>query len=369
MSHGLSPYAPLFHPRSRETSPQRNTRRSIITVPNPPNDLSQAIQADHAQVHPHPPHHNRQNDQLQNDEAEISAAADHNESNQHEPDVNVIQPPSSPPMHRDHVFPATAVRHRTTNIGLDNPEAEFQKTALDSCRSTIIQQQSEIKRLSESLDIRNKRIMQLESQIGIAASYMSSRDSNTAKTQVNTDSAKTYPNNNVNNDSFALISSKLSELVEKVNKTQQGIVIYNTSCTPNKSSTTCVNKCTQTDTDASAKTENMNNPAQVEDVEIVMEYEATKGPDLLCTICNKTLETAAALRDHIESSHNTDCDFCTAKVSSVQQLQEHITEKHGTSFLQCPKCIFRTQLRSQLNEHLRTCHKELSASAGGSQGL
>ena len=56
-------------------------------------------------------------------------------------------------------FPAST-RQRGSNIAILDPELEFQKAALDSCRSTIIQQEAEIKKLSEGIDIRNKKIMQ-----------------------------------------------------------------------------------------------------------------------------------------------------------------------------------------------------------------
>ena len=42
-----------------------------------------------------------------------------------------------------------------------------------------MQQETEIRRLKESLDIRNKRIMQLDGQVGIATSYISNRNDST----------------------------------------------------------------------------------------------------------------------------------------------------------------------------------------------
>ena len=72
-------------------------------------------------------------------------------------------------------FPATSSRQRSSNITNCDPELEFQKTALSACRSTISQQEAELKRLAESLDIRNKRIMQLEAQVGHASEFISAR--------------------------------------------------------------------------------------------------------------------------------------------------------------------------------------------------
>ena len=100
------------------------------------------------------------------------------------------QPPSLPPQHQAQgaggqavqqdgqvlpKFPSTSSRQRSSNVNLTDPELEFLKTALSSCRSNISQQEAEIKRLHESIDIRNKRIAQLEIQIGHASDYVSAR--------------------------------------------------------------------------------------------------------------------------------------------------------------------------------------------------
>ena len=63
-------------------------------------------------------------------------------------------------------------------VTANDPEKEFLKTSLDACRSTLLQQETEIKKLKESLDIRNKRIMQLEEQIDFSATLISDRPSN-----------------------------------------------------------------------------------------------------------------------------------------------------------------------------------------------
>lgn len=56
-----------------------------------------------------------------------------------------------------------------------DPEIEFLNTAVSSCRSTIVQQEAELKKLKESLNVRNKRVIQLESQIVEATSHIASR--------------------------------------------------------------------------------------------------------------------------------------------------------------------------------------------------
>ena len=351
VSPDLSPHAQIFLPRSQDPPPLRSIRRSIITVPGQSNEFSQATQtSSQALVLPQDPHQIQQDGQPHN-ALEVSDDVSAN----NEPDVINIQPPSSPPVHRAHVFPTAAMRHRTTNINLDNPEAEFQKTALDSCRSTIIQQQSEIKRLGESLDIRNKRIMQLESQIGVAASYMSNRDSNTstARMEANTDKDKSLIN--ILNDHLALIINKFDVLIDKVCTKQPGVNIYNTTSTSNKPNNSSTCKSTQTVTDnADTATEKGDEVAHLEDNEKRMVDEVNIGEEsVLCTKRNQSIS----------------CDYCEEKLLSAQKLQEHISQKHATSFLQCPKCLFRTQLRTKLNDHLRNCHIEPPPSQSSLQSL
>ena len=65
-----------------------------------------------------------------------------------------------------------------------DPDTEFYKSSLDACKSTIIQQESEIRKLRETLDIRNKRIVQLESQMGTAAINNASRPTEITTTDV-----------------------------------------------------------------------------------------------------------------------------------------------------------------------------------------
>ena len=88
---------------------------------------------------------------------------------------------------------------------MNNPEHEFLNTALTACRSTISQQETEIKRLKESLDIRNKRITQLEQQIGHASKLFSARTPGTDTS-----------------DSMAAVCDKLDYLTEKLSSVPAG---------------------------------------------------------------------------------------------------------------------------------------------------
>ena len=73
-------------------------------------------------------------------------------------------------------YPSTNTRQRSSNVNVSNPELEFQRTALNALRSTVSQQEAEIKRLNECMDIRNKRIVQLESQVGHASDLLADRN-------------------------------------------------------------------------------------------------------------------------------------------------------------------------------------------------
>ena len=99
-------------------------------------------------------------------------------------------------------FPSTSTRQRSSNINLGDPELEFLKTALSACRSTISQQEAELKRLNECLNIRNKRIIQLESQVGHASDYISART----------------PSPDVPESSLCAISEKLDLVTRKVER-------------------------------------------------------------------------------------------------------------------------------------------------------
>ena len=104
-------------------------------------------------------------------------------------------------------FPNNSIRQRTSNVNISDPENEFLQTSVDSCRSTIVQQETEIKRLKESQDVRNKRIMQLESQVGHAASHINSRN-------IEKNDPNILPDEHINlAESVKLILSKLESMI------------------------------------------------------------------------------------------------------------------------------------------------------------
>ena len=51
--------------------------------------------------------------------------------------------------------PSNSTRQRSSNVNTNDPEREFLQTSVDSCRSTIVQQETELKKLKESAIIQN----------------------------------------------------------------------------------------------------------------------------------------------------------------------------------------------------------------------
>ena len=147
-----------------------------------------------------------------------------------QPVQSVSSPPcaSTPPDHTETSqesqtqiqprFPSTSTRQRSSNVNLGDPELEFLKTALSACRSTISQQEAELKRLNECLNIRNKRITQLELQVGHASDYISARN----------------PPSHIPEHSLSVISEKLDILTRKVERQDAAVpnrIVIN-SCHP-----------------------------------------------------------------------------------------------------------------------------------------
>ena len=116
-------------------------------------------------------------------------------------------------------------------VEINDPEKEFQKTALDACRSTIVQQEGDIRRLNENLDLRNKRIMQLESQVTVATSHLSSRESSCS-----TSSPVNCPDQLKNLlDSLQHLLTKLTAVPDLLSSKTQTVNVFTNS--PNKNST------------------------------------------------------------------------------------------------------------------------------------
>ena len=254
-------------------------------------------------------------------------------------------------------YMSNTIRQRKSYVATMEREKEFQKAIIDACRSTITQQEAELKRLHETLDIRNKKIMQLESQVGSAASYLSSRDTG----------HQSNISPNICDQLTALLTTMnlvLSKLVPSTDSRSSPINIYNSPCQVPK--LTMIDMGTQTDKvdiiSADMTMTTITRETLADDTEAV----------LSCTLCGKVLESIAQLDLHIESNHsssstipevpsinrNTSCDHCGEKFSTLKLLQHHHAVKHATSYIKCGSCMQRFQNRNQLNIHMKATHAQ-----------
>ena len=178
-------------------------------------------------------------------------------------------------------FPNNSTRQRSSNVNLNNAEMEFQKTALDAMRSNIVQQEVEIRRLNECLDIRNKRIMQLEDQVGHAADYMASRDSHHSKDNPKSD-----------------IDEKLAELTAKVN------AFLSSSVSPTNNIYINSNSCKTVDYNNKSQQTQVSFPCdQCSKYSNNMSGNSMPAFENLCDECGKAFMSANDLVHHVESEH------------------------------------------------------------------
>ena len=221
-----------------------------------------------------------------------------------------------PPQQANHIqprFPNNGGRQRTTNVPLENPELEFQRTALDSCRSTIVQQEADLKRLNETLDIRNKRIMQLEDQIGIAASYVSNRDTDIRGASV-TSSDLRCENLSQISDKLNNLVTKISMVVDQFISRSHAVNIYNTTSSTHRQ--VVYDRGTQTmDGSSVQNNDSMNEQDTLDSEEIILQ----------CTVCSNTFKSSSDLDNHIESTHrgpNDNYSACPTADTSSQCLND-----------------------------------------------
>jgi hypothetical protein len=147
-------------------------------------------------------------------------------------------------------FPSKANRQRSSNINAKGPELEFLQTSLDTCIGTIAQQEAELRKLKEALDIRNKRIIQLEAQVGHAADHLASRVPHN-----NPEETSNQPDNMKNIDkNVAVILSKLEDLSKSSGAPINHFNIHNNSVCHKEAQPTDVPQCKNCDKTASSGT-------------------------------------------------------------------------------------------------------------------
>ena len=244
-------------------------------------------------------------------------------------DVTVVEEPgpapSNPSVEKAAVirFPRIS-RQRTSNININDPEKEFQQTALDSCRSTIVQQESQIKRQNECLDIRNKRIIQLEAQVGIAAARIGSRNAESDDSSPSTSQTKleetvqlimlklesrsTAPIININNGLHGHHQNLLSQSRNQSSQTEQ--------CEEDVQNAHCP-ECAKTKTQKDSLDTHMKSPHQPPAVS-----------NFQCNMCEQILLSENELENHNQAIHkeNQDldyakpepCDYCGRQLLSVK---------------------------------------------------
>ena len=241
-------------------------------------------------------------------------------------------------------FPNNSIRQRTSNIPVDDPDKEFQKTALDACRSTIIQQETEIKRMKEGLDIRNKRIMQLESQVRLAASHISSRDQNQACTDDPSSS-----------DSLLLILGKLDSLAQA--SSTPNISINNSHSCHGLKSSLQHNKSVQTETITENHIVSSYSQPQVFNFSSSDPSHHPESPhgsfqSFKCTVCSHVCISEKELIHHIKTAH------------SKQNNEASVIEtSHTNQFINCKDCKYRCQSIAHLNEHMKADHHQQTDAA------
>ena len=262
------------------------------------------------------------------------------------------------------VFPRNNTRQRTSNINIQDAEKEFLDTAVKACRSTIVQQETELKRLKENIDIRNKRISQLENQVSEAANNIAGRDppQHTPDRQPGLE------------DALRLVLSKLEQNMTSpsilINNNQNGFPVK--PCQANQYS----------QTDANIKCEDCIVDQQLQsNLEVHESQQHTEASDSCvafhpCNVCEQLFESVAALDTHMADHSSTPvsqlsqtCNECGRKFWSVEHLLEHTESEHATQFLSCSRCNYRCSSTTHLKDHIETCHIEGGCAATPSRNL
>ena len=187
-----------------------------------------------------------------------------------------------------------------------------------------MQQESDIKRLNENLGIRNKKIMQLENQVGVGTTYLSSSHTNSPSTLQSLPISAEQFNNLA--QSINALQMKLSTLPALCSKNQTVNLFNDNQKNPTSG------KSSQTSTadphDISAAVLNTGgaiaarNDPLVTTVSGSEEVPSSEENILTCTLCNLTLQTYAQLNHHLEDMHddteNATYQACSTAASSVK---------------------------------------------------
>ena len=293
-----------------------------------------------------------------------------------DPLANLFHPQNTstrPPINPRPKFPTNAIRQRNSNIHTADPDKEFLQTSLDTCRSSIAQQETELKRLKETLAIRDKIILQLEGQVQHAASTIGGR-STSALDDISVDATKTKGVDSA----ISLLISKLDSVSELMLRCSpvNNITIHNPSY---KSSTveSSISQYSQTEPNDHSSQGCEQNAPQESNLRSREETPHTDpaftpssdNEDLRCSQCHNLFTSVRELVKHIDRQHNSSsntdnlhfdqsCEVCGRKFCSLSNLKEHVETDHGANSVKCNFCLYKCSSNIHLKEHMVALHKE-----------
>ena len=207
--------------------------------------------------------------------------------------------------------------------------------------------------------------MQLEGQVGIATTYLSSSSASASPSSQEHLPAIVEQLKKIT-ESLHVQMDKFSTLPDLLGKTQT-VNVYNNHQKPHTTE-----KMSQTPPvlpDYAAPSE--LNTGNATDDPLTDNDMAGLGFDsdqlnsnletiLTCTLCNITLQSDSELNLHLETRHKSmskiNCEFCSETFPSTQKCEQHISSKHVTEYLGCKMCKLRFYSQSKLNEHLQASH-------------
>ena len=264
-------------------------------------------------------------------------------------------------------YPSAGVKQRSSNVKVTAPEKEFLQTALDSCRSTIIQQEADIKRLKECMDLRNKKIMQLEGQVNFASDCLASTDKSNAPTS---NKPTAYQTSCDCQESLKLIHSKLDSLSTLPKAPVNNIHINNSHSYPKICPENQTSQSTQTDQFYIAcktceKTPIPDVTLEKHIVQFHEEMDTSRTVLYNCHACGESFGSNTSLQTHMITEHGASppnhphvCSMCTSTFTSRDTLLKHIGDTHEKNCFQCDLCNNTSSPNDCLHTHTKSNHEK-----------
>ena len=215
--------------------------------------------------------------------------------------------------------------------------------------------------------------MQLESQVGVATSYLASRDTRSVESSQNSDQMS----NLIQNLNLLLTRlSGISECFSNQTKTPAVNVYTFPCCPPHKNPVS--DSATQTTKDGDHVPLSKRTAPLAEDCshgEAPQDLSTHSEEILTCTVCNGTHQSSTQLDEHMEFAHDChlhppagrpesevngeSCDYCSNVFPTQELLQVHISINHATDYIHCNSCMLRFQTKQKQEEHAQACHRAL----------